>query len=164
MNIGIIGPNDMKYLKEINKDAEIILLDLAKILAESGQEIVITPEKNSILEFVGQNYKKFNGKKVKEVVPLDDDYQNYLNVDLGEIISCSKWENQPSTLNKSCDLFICVGYGAMVMAEIGFSKYYNPKKIYIIKELITSAMPKEVNESLDLEYISIKDLKSKLLD
>ena len=58
---------------------------------------------------------------------------------------------------------ICVGYGGMVMAEIGFSKYYNPKKVYIVKELISERLPEEINQSLSIVYINLKDL-SKLLD
>jgi len=162
MKIGIIGPNNIKYLEEINNRAKVILLELAKILAESGNEIIITPEKKSIVEFIGKNYKKFNGCKIKEIIPLDNDYRSHLNTELGEIISCSKWENQPSVLNANSNLLICVGYGAMVMAEIGYSRYYNPKKIYVIKELITAKLPKEVNESLDIEYLSVVDLKSRI--
>ena len=160
MIIGIVGPNDIKYLKNVNSSAEILLVNLAKILAKSKHEILLTPEKGSVLELIGKHYIQSKGKKIKEIVPLDDDYDSHLNVTLGEIISCSKWENQPSIFNKNCELIICVGYGAMVLSEIGYSRYYNPKKIYVIKELVTAEMPREVNESLEIEYVSIKDLSN----
>ncbi len=162
MIIGIIGPNDIKYLKDVNKNAESILFDFAKILADSGHKILLTPEKKSALESLGKNYLKFKGKGIIEIVPLDDEYKDHLSVDLGEIISCSKWENQPTAFNKNCELIVCIGYGAMVLTEMGCSRYYNPKKIYVIKELVTEEMPREVNESLDIEYVSIKDIDKKI--
>jgi hypothetical protein len=50
----------------------------------------------------------------------------------------------------------CVGYGGMVMAEIGFSGYYNPKIIYIIDEFISQKLPKEIG--LNIKYIRLAEL------
>jgi hypothetical protein len=158
MRIGIIGPNRCPQLKqeelEIRKSN---LIKVARILAKTGFEILLTPDKNSLLELLGKEYLKNGGKKISEIVPLDDDFEKYLNVDLGEIISCGKWPNQPSKFNEECDVMFCVGYGGMVMAEIGFSGYYNPKKIYIINEFISEKLPEEIG--LDIEYINLNELE-----
>lgn len=157
MIIGIIGPNYVSHLsKECLELRKNNLSTLAKILAEYNFEILLTPDKKSLLEYFGKEYLKYKGKQIYEIVPLNDDYENYLNIKLGKIISCGKWKNQPVKFNESCDLIFCVGCGGMVLAEIGFSGYYNPKIIYIIKEFISSKLPKEIK--LDIKYISIKDV------
>ncbi len=158
MKIGIIGPNRCPQLKkeelEVRKDN---LRKVARILARTGFEILLTPDKNSLLELLGKEYLKNDGKKISEIVPLDDDFEKYLNVDLGEIISCGKWPSQPSKFNEECDVMFCVGYGGMVIAEIGFSGYYNPKKIYIINEFISEKLPEEIG--LDIKYINLNELE-----
>lgn len=158
MRIGIIGPNRTPQLnrKEL-EDRESKLSLVAKIFAESEHEIILTPDKGSLLEFFGKEFLKFGGKKIYEIVPMDDDYESYLNIDLGEVISCGKWPLQPSKFNEECDVMFCLGYGGMVMAEIGFSGYYNPKTIYIIKEFISAELPEDIG--LRLEYIKIQELK-----
>jgi hypothetical protein len=157
MRIGIIGPNKAPYLNEDDlKKRKSSLSLFAKIVAESGVEIILTPDKNSLLEFFGKEYLKNNGKKIYEVVPLDDDFEDYLNIELGEVISCGKWSNQPAKFNEECDVMFCVGYGGMVMAEIGFSGYYNPKTIYIINDFISGKLPKEIG--LKIEYVELRGI------
>lgn len=158
MRIGIIGPNRAPQLSDTEmKDRKNNLSSIAKIIASTNLEILLTPDKESLLEFFGTEYLKYGGKKIYEVVPMDDDYQYHLNTNLGEIISCSKWPQQPSTFNKECSVMLCVGYGGMVLAEIGFSNYYNPKTIYIIKEFISVELPKDTG--LQLEYIYMNEVE-----
>jgi len=157
MRIGIIGPNRCPQLTEKElQERKAKLLEFAKILAKTDFEILLTPDKKSLLEFFGNEFLKNGGKKIYEIVPLDDDYEEYLNVNLGENISCGKWQNQPSKFNEECDVIFCMGYGGMVLAEIGFSGYYNPKTIYIIKDFISAELPKEIG--LKIEYIQLKDI------
>lgn len=161
MRIGIIGPNYCPQLsKEDLKTRKNNLKKVAKALAKANFEILLTPNKNSLLELLGKEYLKNKGKKIFELVPLNDNFEEHLNVELGEIISCGKWPNQPSKFNEECDVMFCVGYGGMVLAEIGFSGYYNPKKIYIIKEFISQKLPKEIG--LNIEYIALAELEDVL--
>ncbi len=157
MRIGIIGPNKTPQLNESDlKQRKSNLSSLAETLAKSDIEIILTPDKGSLLEFFGKEYLKNNGKKIYEIVPLDDDFKDYLNVELGEIISCGKWANQPAKFNEECGVIFCVGYGGMVMAEIGLAGYYNPKTIYIIKNFISMKLPEEIG--LKIEYIKLEDI------
>ncbi len=157
MRIGIIGPNQTPQLTSLElKERKANLSKFAKILAKTNFEILLTPDKKSLLEFFGKEYLKNKGKKIYEIVPMEDDYDKYLNTELGEIISCVKWANQPAKFNEECDVIFCVGYGGMVMAEIGFSKYYNSKTIYIIKEFISSELPKETG--LKIKYVRIAEV------
>ncbi len=159
MRIGIIGPNQAYQLNELGlKKRKAKLSEFAKILAKTNFEILLTPDKDSLLEFFGKEYLKNGGKRIFEIVPLEDDYKDYLNINLGENISCKKWQNQPSKFNEECDVIFCVGYGGMVLAEIGFSKYYNPKTIYIIKDFVSSELPKEIG--LKIKYIQISEIKT----
>ncbi len=159
MRLGIIGPNRCPQLKKEELEIRINnLKKVARILAEADFEILLTPDKDSLLELLGIEYLKNKGKKIFEIVPLDDDYEKHLNIELGEIISCGKWPNQPSKYNEECDVMFCVGYGGMVMAEIGFSGYYNPKKIYIINEFISQKLPEEIG--LDIEYVNLNELEN----
>jgi len=160
MRIGIIGPNKRPE-KEITKQKiKEKLIEVAEIVANSNFEILLTPDKGSLLEFFGEKYLEFNGNKISILAPMKDDAEKYLNLKLGKIIDCDMWNQQPSKFNDECDLMICIGYGGIVIAEIGFSKYNNPKKIYILKELISNELPEEVNQSLSIEYIKIKELEN----
>jgi len=162
MRISIAGPGKFEWYEKINSNCKEIILEIANILAKSGNEIVLTPDKDSALAFLGKEYLKNGGKKIYEIVPLDDKqwgYKKYLDTTLGEIINCGTWENQAAEFNKQSEIMICLAYGGMVMAEIACTRYYNPKKVYIIKELITAKLPSELNETFDIEYISYKDLK-----
>ncbi len=157
MRIGIIGPNRVAHLTEEElKERKTNLSKFAKTLAKTDFEILLTPDKNSLLEFFGKEYLKNGGKKIYEVVPLEDDYKEYLNTELGEIISCGKWPNQPSKFNEECDVIFCVGFGGMVLAEIGFSGYYNPKTVCIIKDFISAELPKEIG--LKIKYVKLKEV------
>lgn len=161
MRIGIIGPNRVPQLtKEELKERKIKLSEFAKIIAKTDFEILLTPDKKSLLELFGKEYLKNGGKKIYEIVPLEDDYKEYLNTELGEIISCGKWPNQPSKFNEECNVIFCLGYGGMVMAEIGFSGYYKPKTIYILKDFISAELPKEIG--LKIKYIHLTEV-SKIL-
>jgi hypothetical protein len=164
MKIGIIGPSKLEYLEEVNPDSKKLLLSLAKDVADSGNEIVIVPDKGSVSEFFGQEYLRSKGKKLYELVPFDDKEFGYswVNTQLGEIINCGTWRNQPEKLNEETDILLCIGYAVGVLAEIAYTKWFKPKPVYIIKELVSGNLPIEVNRSLNLKYISFKDFKKQL--
>jgi len=160
MKIGIIGPNALKDSSEKDlEDRKIILTKVAEIISKSEKEIVLTPDKNSLLEFFGKMYSKYDGKKIWIVAPMKDDAEEYLNLEMGEIIDCEKWYRQPSKFNESCDLMVCLGYAAGVLSEIGASQYFNPKKIFIVKEFVSSKLPREINRVLDIEYVPLEKLE-----
>ena len=159
MRIGIIGPSNIKYLEEINSSAKEIIKDLAKKLIE--EEIVVTPDKNSVSEYFATEYIKEKGKKVYNVIPLDDKEfgLEWMNTTIGEAINCGTWRNQPEKLNEETDVLLCVGYAVGVLAEIAYSKWFKPKPVYIIKELVSGKLPREVEKSLNLKYISCKNFQ-----
>lgn len=152
MKIGIIGPSKLREKEKIS--------EVAKIIAKSGNEIIVVPDKGSTSEFFTQEYLKNKGKKVFEIVPLDDKEYGYshLNLDLGEHINCGIWREQPRKLNEETDVLLCVGYSVGVLLEMAYTKWIKPKPIYIVKELISQELPKEFEEKLDLEYISIDEV------
>ena len=160
MRIGIIGPSKLEHVEEINKDARGIISKVAKLVAKSGNEIVVVPDKGSASEFFAQEYSRDNGKKVYEVVPLDDKEFGFswLNLDIGEHINCGTWRNQPEKLNEETDCFLCVGYAVGVLAEIAYSKWFKPKPVYIVKKLVSGKLPVEVEKSLKLNYVSLAEL------
>lgn len=162
MRIGIIGPSKVEEREEE-------ISRLAKIVANSGNEIVVTPDKGSSSEYFAKVYKKHDGKKVWEVVPLDDKEFGYtwINTELGESINCGTWRNQPERLNEETSAFICIGYSVGVLAEMAYTKWFNPrnngkKPVYIIKEMVSMKLPDEINERLDLRYIGLDDIKNEL--
>jgi len=120
MRIGIIGPTKLDSLIEINKNAIKIIKDLSKIVAKSGNEIVITPDKGSVSEFFAKEYLNNKGKKVYSIIPLDDKEfgYNWINLNLGEKINCVNWRNQPEKLNEETDMLLCLGYAEGVLIEI----------------------------------------------
>jgi hypothetical protein len=153
MRIGIIGPS------KIVEGKKELIVKLAKLVA--GHEIVVTPDKGSSSEFFAQEYLESGGKKVYSVIPLDDKEFGFdwVNTELGKQINCGTWRNQPEKLNEECDILLCIGYAVGVLAEIAYSKWFKPKKVYIINELVSGKLPKEVEASLNLKYISVEEFK-----
>jgi len=148
MKIGVIGPS-----KIINKDFKKLIGEIVDSVLD--HEIYITPDKGSSSELFAKEYIKKKGKKVYEVLPLDDELgYDWVNVDLGEHINCGVWRNQPGKLNDEVDVLLCIGYGAGVLIEIGYAKWPKPKPVYVIKELVSGKLPEELERSLDLRYVS----------
>jgi hypothetical protein len=159
MIIGIVGPNNI-FDGDID-DRKNLLTKVAKIIAASGNEIVLTPDKDSLLEYFGTKYKEFGGKKIQLILPTNEtDYDSYLNTELGEAICCKDWDRQANEFNRQSNIFICVGFAWGGMKEIACAQYYNNKKIYILKEFISGELPKELN--FLVEYIGINDLAAKI--
>ncbi len=157
MRIGIIGPTSFKSIEEINPLVKEIISSLSKKVLD--YEVVVTPDKNSISEFFAKEYLQQGGKKVYSIIPLDDKEFgfNWVNQEIGEKINCGTWRNQPEKFNEECDVLLCLGYSEGVLAEIAYSKWFKPKKIYIIKELVSGELPKDAVRKLDIEYVSYKD-------
>ncbi len=161
MKIGIIGPTKSSSLEEINKNALNIIKYLSKTIAKSGEEIVVTPDKGSVSELFAKEYLNYGGKKVYCIIPLEDTEFGYswLNLDLGEKINCKSWRNQPEKLNEEADMLLGLGYGEGVLIEIAYSKWFKPKPVKIIKELVSGKLPWDSVKKINLEYISYKKLK-----
>jgi hypothetical protein len=161
MRIGIIGPTKLDSLKEINLYSVKIIKGLSKIIAESGNEIVITPDKGSVSEFFAKEYLNYGGKKVYCIIPLEDKEfgYNWLNLKLGEKINCKSWRNQPEKLNEETDMLLGLGYAEGVLIEIAYSKWFKPKPVKIIKELVSGKLPRDAIKKINLEYVSYKKFK-----
>lgn len=170
MKIGIIGPGEVeKYCEraKINKTKyTLIVKDLAISLANTTSEIVVTPDKGSTSELFVKEYLASGGKKVYEVIPLDDKEFGYswVNIDLGEHINCETWRNQPETLCENSDLLICIGWGGGTLAEVYYTRWFGKvKKVYVVEELIDSKLPNSLDKTFKiLEYIKANELEKKL--
>lgn len=158
MKIGIIGPN--KLFEGTLKERKKLIDEVAKLIAKSGNEVVLTPDKNSLLEYFGKKYSEFGGKKVWIVAPMEDDAEKHLNLKMGGIISCIDWDRQADEFNRQSDIFVCIGYAWGAMKEIACAQYFNKKKIYVLKEFISEKLPEELNFIID--YISIKEIEGKI--
>jgi predicted Rossmann-fold nucleotide-binding protein len=156
MKIGIIGPN--KLFEGKLEERKSLIEKVAKIIAKSKNEIVLTPDKNSLLEYFGKKYLENGGKKILLIIPTEDkDHEKYLNTKLGEIHSSKDWDRQADEFNRQSDLFICLGYSWGAMKEIACAQYFNKKKVYILKEFVSGKLPKELN--FLVEYTSIKGIE-----
>jgi hypothetical protein len=158
MKIGIIGPSKIDSLKEVNPSYENIFESILKEVLDSS--IFITPDKGSVSEDFSKKYLSLGGKKIFSVIPMDDSEfgSNWVNKDLGKIINCGTWRNQPEKLNEETEAIICLGYSVGGLIEIAYSKWFNKKPIYIVKELVSGKLPKEVEKGLDLRYVSYKKI------
>ena len=163
MKIGIIGPTNLNSLTDLNKNSLMIIKELSRIVAESGNEIVVTPDKGSVSEFFAKQYLEQGGRNIYSIVPLDDKEFGYgwVNTEIGKNINCSTWRNQPEKLNEETDMLLCLGYAEGVLIEIAYSKWFKPKPVYVIKEFISQKLPRESIKKLHLEYLSYKDFKLK---
>jgi hypothetical protein len=158
MKIGIIGPN--KLFEGDLKERKKLIDKVAKLIAKSKNEIILTPDKNSLLEYFGKKYLEFGGKKIWIVAPMKDDAEEHLNLKIGEIISCTDWDRQANEFNRQSDIFICIGYAWGAMKEIACAQYFNKKKIYVLREFISEELPKELNFIVD--YMSLDKIKEKI--
>jgi hypothetical protein len=159
MKIGIIGPN--KIVEENLKERKKLIEIVAKRIAESKNEIILTPDKDSLLEYFGEKYLEFGGKSIWLVIPTEEkNHKNYLNIKLGKIISSKDWDRQANEFNRQSNIFICLGYSWGAMKEIACAQYFNKKKIYVLKEFISGKLPEELN--FLVEYISMDELEFKL--
>ncbi|MBI2629846.1 hypothetical protein HYW76_01980 [Candidatus Pacearchaeota archaeon] len=159
MRIGITGPNKL-FSGDLEKRKN--LLDkAAEIVAKSGNEIVLTPDKNSLMEYFGKKYLEFGGKKIFLVIPSEEkDYKNYLNTELGETISSKSWDSQADEFNRQSDLFVCIGWAWGALKEIACSQYFNKKRVLVLKEFISEQLPEELN--FLLEYLSLYDFNAEI--
>jgi len=160
MKIGIIGPSKLKKKNEISK--------IAKIIAQSGHEVVLTPDKGSTSEFFGLEYIKNKGKKVYSVLPLDDKEFGYfwVNTDLGEQVNCKTWRNQPEKLDEESDVLVSLGHAVGGIIEMCYTKWFRDKDkktpIYVIIDIDNEKLPNVMEKELDIHYISIDELEGKL--
>ena len=165
MKIGIIGPSKLeKMAKSIGKSQEEItkiFSKIAEVLAKKEYEIIVTLDKNSSSEFIAKEYIKFKGKKVTNVIPMDDKEFGYswVNTEIGDKINCGTWENQPERIVKEADLLVCVGYAEGSIIEACYTKWFGQNTVYIIKELVSGKLPVELEDDLDLKYVSYKVIK-----
>lgn len=163
MKLAVIGPCKLDTLKFINPDYKKIISDIAKIVAEQKFQVYLTPDFDSASELFAKEFLNAGGKNLFEVLPLEDKLgYSWINSELGKHVNCGVWGNQPEKLNEETKAILCLGYGASVLAEIAYSKLLNPKPVYIIKELVSMKLPKELERSLDLRYVSCKMIKREL--
>ena len=85
-----------------------------------------------------------------------------MNTKIGENINCDSWRNQPEKLNEETDCLLCLGYAEGVLIEIAYSKWFNPKPVYIVKELVSQELPKDSRRKVNIKYISYNDLEKEL--
>lgn len=62
MVIGIVGPNNI-FDGDVD-DRKNLLTQVAKIIAKSGNGIILTPDQGSLLEYFGTKYREFGGKNI----------------------------------------------------------------------------------------------------
>jgi hypothetical protein len=162
MKIAIIGPSKLDYLKEFSDKVEEIIQEVSRVLL--ADEIYLVPDKGSISELFAKKYLKAGGTSLKPLIPLEDTEFGYdwVNPDLAENVSCGNWRNQPENLNERTEAMICLGYSTGGLAEMAYSKWFNKKPIFIIKELVSGELPKDAVRDLDIRYISYKDLQAEL--
>jgi hypothetical protein len=162
MRIGVTGPN--KLFAGSLKERQKLLEKAAEIIAKSGNEIILTPDKGSLLQYFGEKYLEFGGKKIFIVAPTEEkDYKDYLNTDLGDVISCIDWARQANEFCEQSQIMVCLGYGWGVMKEIACAQYYggeNKKKVYIAREFVSEELPEELN--FLVEYISLEEFGEKI--
>jgi len=164
MKIGIVGPSNLDYLNDVNPHYEDILGKIAKSLAFDQHEILVTPDKGSVSEFFAKKFLEFGGKKVYSVLPLEDKEFGYdwVNTKIGTSINCFNWRNQPEKLNEESEVLLVLGYAVGGMIEIGYSKWFKPKTVFIVKDLVSKELPRELNRSLKIEYIGFGEVGARL--
>ena len=166
MRIGIIGPSKIDiFCKSIELDGKKYLIkinELANILSKFEYDIIIVPQKKSSPLFFAEEFKNISNNKILGIIPLDDtefgiDYIEEFFCD--EIINCGTWRNQPETMCENCDILVCIGFSAGTLIELMYTKYFKVKKLIVIEDFITSKLPIEINNDINIEYVKLDEVE-----
>jgi len=172
MNIGIIGPTDLK------RTARIIGIPLQKYveaiqriggLLASTHNIVIIPDRGedglSTSVLVADIYRQHSSRgRVTGVVP-DEWRWGSLRLDLtlcDAIERCATWANAAMRIVELSDILIVLGISAGTMMEICWGKWI--KKPFVILDDYVSEIPLEIGEELRILHVSnLSELQSTIL-
>jgi hypothetical protein len=137
--ISLIGAGNIKFhyfelLKLKEEDFDKQIREIAKVLADSGNEIVLLPDKGAPFE-IAKKYKEFKGKKVIGTVPCSDtDFgikhlQQYINAEMNnqkvfdEIIDTNNWYKQDLTCCIYGDVILMLGNSLGSFGELVYGYY-----------------------------------------
>jgi hypothetical protein len=139
LRIALSGIGDIKYhyhelLKIPEKEFSNHLNQIAKVLSENKNEILLTPSKGVCLE-IARKYKQFNGKKVYAVAPLDDKvfgtkhFKENLNINVNgkklfdETINTDTWYKQHFAFGLFGEVMLMLGASLGTFYEISSAFY-----------------------------------------
>jgi len=77
--------------------------------------------------------------------------KSWVNVDLGKRINCKTWRNQPEKLNEETEILISIGHSIGGIIEIGYTKWFKPKPVYVIKDIDSEKLPRVMEKELDIK-------------
>ncbi|MBL7057687.1 hypothetical protein ISS09_05385 [Candidatus Woesearchaeota archaeon] len=169
MKIGILGPTRIDEFCEVvnaGKTEYLYFLEqIAEYLASTNNSIVIMPSRITAQGVVALTYKDLGGKKVIGVIPEDDVEWGIKDIDesvADEVVNCETWRNQPEKLCEESNIFLLVGMSPGAMIEVCYSKWFKVKKVFIMTDFLSQKLPAEVEKDLDVEYITLFELKDKI--
>jgi len=117
MKVCLVGPGDLDLHAQIygidKSKLEKVAEEIGRILAESGVEIVLLPDRG-ISYRVAESYKKHNGKRVWCTVPLSDkvfhtDHLEPYRCICDETINTGDWFRQDLTICLFGHCILCLG-------------------------------------------------------
>ncbi len=171
--ISLIGAGNIKFhyfellgIKEDEFNRQI--REIAKVLAESGNEIVLLPDNGAPFE-VAKKYAEFKGKKVIGTVPYSDtDFgikhlQPYINAEVNsqrvfdEFIDTNNWYKQDLTCSIYGDLILMLGNSLGSLGELVYAYYLCKLFIGDKPEVktIRNKIHKEVRAGINFPYTTI---------
>ena len=175
MKISVVGVGDLtkisRYTPLKEKEVEILISDIAKLIAKKGHEIVIIPDRGIPIE-LAKIYKKNNGKTVYGVIPTKDKdygverwkpYHEFID----KKIEFDSWYDVDGKIASQGEICVCIGISPGVMRDITVLKYQwkylNCKtKLIIFRNTISQPLMPEIEEEFKehLFYISsVKELE-----
>ncbi len=159
LRISLVGAGDIKfhYFKLLSIPQEQFnqqVAQIAKILAKSGLEIVLLPDRGVSFE-VAKKYKEQGGKKVYGTVPLSDhDFgikhlQSYLESEVDgqkifdETIDTGTWYKQDLTHCIFGDVVLMLGNSLGSLGELSYGYYLY--KLFAGEKPEVSVMKKKIH-------------------
>lgn len=176
MKVTIIGSGELKFIPEYSgidrNKLDRLLEDSAKLLVELGAEIIVLPAGGIPYEFA-KLYKKFGGKKVYGVIPVNcpfyGDATDKIIGDFRDVIDeeihFNSWYDIDGNIATLGDFTLCFGFTAGVMAEIAEMKYnlvYKKRKtkLIIFENTFSRRLHEEIGKDIPQIYInSVEELK-----
>lgn len=167
MKIGLIGPSKFEKVNVKKEKIDKILEFIGKNIASHGHEIVLTPSPGLPYE-TANYYKKYDGKKIIGIVPMDDIEFGIRHIRenlaiLNERVNGGTWYSNPMRLIQNSDIMICLGLSGGTFIEIGMIKYAikfknSNIKLLVIKEL--AKLPEVLEKELKgrVFYVSASEI------
>ncbi len=163
MKVALIGPSEIEKIAAATgideKAYEECAFQVGKCVAESGDELVIVPDRGVPL-LATQAYRTAKGRRVIGLIPISgiegqeaiSECENHRDL-CDSVIDNVTWFEQHAKLCEMSDVIVCIGLSCGTICEIAWTKWTGKTPILIFKKLVSN-IPKEIVAETNITFIT----------